>query len=107
MKSKFPENIIQFNCYFNNEIIAGITLFIDKKAIKSQYGATSKVGETYRALDYLFINIIEKYKQNFDFFDMGIVTENNGKYYNSGLLKQKEELGCLSYIQDFYQLKIQ
>ena len=36
---------------------------------------------------------------------MGTVTEENGTY-NKGLLKQKEELGCSIYTQDFYELHI-
>ena len=37
---------------------------------------------------------------------MGTVTENNKLGYNSGLLKQKEELGCSVYTQDFYNITL-
>src|SRR5690606_31777368 len=37
----FPENIQQYSVYHNNEIIAGITLFICNNVIKSQYGAAT------------------------------------------------------------------
>lgn len=103
---KFPENIIQVNAYYREEIVAGITLFKFKNGIKSQYGATTKMGEKLRALDFLFLNIIDIYKNKIDFFDMGTVTENNGASYNEGLLKQKQELGCAIYPQDFYALKL-
>ncbi|SFD63275.1 FemAB family protein [Flavobacterium phragmitis] len=107
LKSKFPQNIKQYSAYTNNEIIAGITIFETKNVVKSQYGATSKIGEKLRALDFLFINLIRKYKDKGKFFlDMGIVDENNESGYNNGLLKQKEELGCTVYSQDFYKIEI-
>jgi hypothetical protein len=105
LQSRFPENIIQYNVYFESQIMAGITLFIGNGVVKSQYGATTPAGEKHRALDYLFITLIEEYKQSMLFFDMGVVTEPNGGY-NPGLLKQKEELGCRVYVQDFYEMEI-
>jgi hypothetical protein len=107
LKQNFPENIRQYSVYQNDEIIAGITIFETENVVKSQYGATSKKGKEVRALDFLFINLIEKYKRNGKrFFDMGIVNEENESGYHSGLLKQKEELGCTVYNQDFYKIEI-
>jgi hypothetical protein len=105
LKEKFPENIKQFSVYFEDVIIAGITVFETETVVKSQYGATTKKGEELRALDFLFINLIQKYKREGKlFFDMGIVNEDNEKGYHAGLLKQKEELGCSVYSQDFYKM---
>lgn len=106
LHAKFPQNIEQYNVYFNNEIIAGITLFVFKHGIKSQYGATTSVGEKMRALDFLFISLIHEFKDKFSFFDMGTVSENEGKSFNKGLLKQKEELGCTISVQDYYSLEL-
>jgi len=106
LHSKFPQNIKQFNVYFDNEIIAGITLFVFKNGVKSQYGATTSVGEKMRALDFLFITLINEFKDKVAFFDMGTVSENQGKSFNPGLLKQKEELGCSISSQDFYSLEL-
>ncbi|PKH66118.1 FemAB family protein [Flavobacterium sp. ALD4] len=105
LKSNFPDNIKQFSVYHNNDIIAGITLFETDTVVKSQYGATTKKGEELRALDFLFINLIKKYKrEGKQFFDMGIVNDDNEKGYHTGLLRQKEELGCSVYSQDFYKM---
>ncbi len=107
LKQNFPQNIRQYSVYQNDEIIAGITIFETENVIKSQYGATSKKGEEVRALDFLFINLIHKYKRKGKhFFDMGIVNEDNESGYHSGLLKQKEELGCSVYNQDFYKIDL-
>lgn len=107
LKEKFPQNIRQYSVYQKSEIIAGITIFESQNVVKSQYGATSEKGEQVRALDFLFINLIHKYKRKGKlFFDMGIVNEENEKGYHPGLLKQKEELGCTIYNQDFYKINI-
>ncbi|MGG7034343.1 MAG: FemAB family protein [Flavobacterium sp.] len=103
---QFPDKILQYNAYFEGELLAGVTLFHSEKVIKSQYGATSEKGEKLRALDFIFISLIEKYKDSVNFFDMGTVTEMNGKSYNKGLLQQKEELGCTIYNQDFYSIEL-
>ena len=104
LKSYFPQNIKQINAYFEGEIVAGITLFCSERVIKSQYGATSLKGESIRALDFLFINIINRYASDFSFFVIGIVDEDES--YNEGLLKQKEELGCSVCLQDVYEIAI-
>ncbi|MDY8138560.1 GNAT family N-acetyltransferase [Aquimarina sp. 2201CG5-10] len=102
LKNRFPENIKQFVIRFQGKIQAGITIFKTTTVVKSQYGAVTMDGEKNRALDFLFISLIKKYKEEgYLFFDMGTVTENN-----FGLLKQKEELGCEIYTQDFYRLSL-
>lgn len=106
LKGYFPKNIIQCNVYKDNTILAGITLFVSDNVVKSQYGATTDEGEKCRALDYLFISLIDKFKNEYSFFDMGTVNNPNSDTYNEGLLKQKEELGCSVYIQDFYELDL-
>lgn len=106
LKSKFPENIEQYNLYLNDEILAGITIFKTPKVVKSQYGATTEVGKKYRALDYLFIHLIEEFSKNFDYFDMGTVDDNSELGYNQGLLNQKKELGCELYYQNIFQIAL-
>ncbi|ALJ04670.1 FemAB family protein [Pseudalgibacter alginicilyticus] len=107
LNKHFPKNIKQFDVYLGSKILAGITVFENEYIVKSQYGATTKEGEKQRALDYLFLSLIYKYKKEGKlFFSMGTVLENNIKGYNEGLLKQKEELGCKVYLQDFFKLKL-
>lgn len=101
LNKKFKENIIQYEIYLKDELLAGITLFLTDTVVKSQYGAVTGKGEKYRALDYLFLYLINKFKEKgYHYFDMGTVVG------NTSLLKQKEELGCSQYLQDFYELKL-
>jgi hypothetical protein len=107
LKENFPSNIKQFSVYYKHNIIAGITVFETDTVVKSQYGATTKKGEEFRALDFLFITLIKKYRREGKlFFDMGIVNDDSEKGYHAGLLKQKEELGCSVFSQDFYKMNL-
>lgn len=106
LQHKFPLNIEQYNLYLDEEILAGITIFKTKHVVKSQYGATTEKGKQYRALDYLFIYLIEEFSKSFDYFDMGTVDDDSELGYNEGLLNQKKELGCDLYSQNTYQITL-
>ncbi|NNT72792.1 GNAT family N-acetyltransferase [Flavobacterium sp. IMCC34852] len=106
LKHKFPQNIEQYNLYRDEEILAGITIFKTPKVVKSQYGATTENGKKHRALDYLFIHLIEGFSETFDYFDMGTVDDDSELGYNEGLLNQKKELGCGLYYQNIYQIAL-
>lgn len=106
LQSKFPNHIEQYNLYRDGEILAGITLFKTATVIKSQYGATTENGKKFRALDYLFLYLIDSFKDDYDYFDMGTVDDNSELGYNEGLLNQKKELGCSVYSQNIFQIAL-
>lgn len=105
LQEKFPNNIIQYNVCQNDEIIAGTTLFIDRKTVHVQY--ISAVGDKnqHGALDYLFHYLITKVYADFDYFDFGISNENQGKNINKGLQYWKETFGARTFVQDFYEVE--
>ena len=103
----FPQQIFQFNAYLHDEILAGITIFDKGAVVKSQYGATTDLGEKLFAMDFLFVHLIEHYKTiGKQYFSMGTVTEKNALGYNPGLLRQKIELGCTEYPFHYFQIHI-
>lgn len=107
LMNQFPDNIIQYNVMLNNELIAGMTLFISGNTLKSQYGVANAIGKEYRALDYLYISLLEHFKkQGFSHFDMGTTNTGDGTTYNKGLSKYKEEFGAKPYNQDRYLVKL-
>ncbi len=107
LHKQFPYNIKQVNCYNGDQLLAGVTLFLTEDVVKSQYGATTTEGEKFRAMDYLFVNLIQDYKDSgFRFFDMGTVQGGKSSLYNFGLIKQKEELGAQAYLQNTLKLDL-
>lgn len=107
LASRFPTRIKQFNIYLENTILAGITIFDSDTVVKSQYGAATEMGKKTRALDYLFLYLIYKYQNKGKrYFSMGTASDNSEMGYNSGMKKQKEELGCRIYNQKILSLNL-
>jgi hypothetical protein len=99
----FPKNIVQWNLYFENKIIAGITIFFKNDIIRSQYGATRLGYEAFAPLDYLYIYLFEfYYTKGIKIFDMGSIPPNDDLSYPEGLVNYKKELGCDTHTQNQY-----
>jgi hypothetical protein len=105
LQEKFPHNIVQYNVYQNNEIIAGTTLFINLKTVHVQYISAIGDKNQHGALDYLFYYLITKEFSDYLYFDFGISNENQGKNINKGLQYWKETFGARTFTQDFYEVE--
>ncbi len=101
---KFPSNIKQYNAYINDEIIAGCTIFETDSVAHAQYISASDVGRISGGLDLLFDYLINNVYKDKQYFDFGIVNENEGKIINHGLLDWKEGFGARSFSHDFYKV---
>ncbi len=107
LKEQFPANIVQYNVSIEGTLIAGMTLFLNKKVVKSQYGAANELGKEYRALDWLYVQLFKEFKEmGYEYFDMGTTNTNAGMDYNKGLSKYKEEFGALPMNLDSYTLHL-
>ncbi len=94
LASRFPENIKQYNVYFEEKIVAGVTVFEDKQVAHCQYIASNELGKKLYASDFLFHYLItEKYK-HFRYFSFGISNEHGSNHINSGLLNWKKSWGA-------------
>ena len=105
LQEKFPNNVVQYNVYENNEIVAGTTLFVDKKTVHVQYISAIGDKNQHGALDYLFHKLITEEFKDFSYFDFGISNENQGKNINKGLQYWKETFGARTFCQDFYEVE--
>ena len=106
LKSKFPKLIRQFNVYFENKIVGGVTVFITKNVIHPQYISGNKAFNTlYGGLDYLYNHLITNVFQNEKYFDFGISNENSGRNLNESLHYWKESFGARTIVQNFYEIE--
>jgi hypothetical protein len=105
LHKKFPQNIVQYNVYHNDKIIAGTTLFITHKTVHVQYISAIGDKNQHGALDYLFQHLITQEFLDFSYFDFGISNENQGKNINKGLQYWKETFGARTFTQDFYEVE--
>src|SRR3989339_934992 len=97
LKSRFPDNIKQYNAYYNDEIVAGTTVYIINKTAHCQYISTCDKGRQVGAIDFLFDYLINKEFSGFRYFSFGISNEKDGKELNRGLTDWKEGFGARAW----------
>lgn len=105
LKGLFPNNIHQFNVYFEDEIVGGTTVFETKTTAHCQYISKNPNIENLGSLDFLFHFLIHERFADKRFFDFGISNENQGKNLNEGLTYWKESFGASTIIHDFYEVE--
>lgn len=104
LKSKFPNNIRQFNVYKENKIVAGTTIFETERVAHAQYISADNNKQELGSLDVLFHYLINEVYKTKPYFDFGICNVNQGKQLNSGLQEWKESFGARSISHDFYSI---
>jgi hypothetical protein len=106
LKSKFPVLIRQFNVYFENKIVGGVTVFVTKNVVHPQYISGNKAFNTkYGGLDFLYNHLINNVFSDYKYFDFGISNENNGLQLNESLHYWKESFGARTIVQNFYEIE--
>lgn len=99
LQSRFPQEI---RCYVVTHTVggeevaeAGAVVYVTRQVVHVQYGHTSLAGREARALDLLYLTLIERYAQQADirYFDFGTSNEQGGRYLNENLIAQKEGFG--------------
>ena len=106
LKSKFPKLIRQFNVYFEDKLVGGVTVFVTKNVIHPQYISGNKAFNTlYGGLDYLYNHLITNVFKDEKYFDFGISNENSGRNLNESLHYWKESFGARTIVQNFYEIE--
>lgn len=106
LHKKFKENIHMYELMLNKNTIGGAILYVDNNVVHAQYLATTDEAKMNRGLDFMMVSFVDKYKEQHEWFDFGISTEDSGKYLNTGLIKSKEEFNLSSICYDFYELEV-
>lgn len=102
----FPENIKQFEVYFEGKIVAGTTVFETDNVVHIQYIGSNELRGKLGSVDYLFDYLIKEYKTKKKYFDFGTSNEQQGRVLNEGLTYWKESFGAKPLVQDFYELDL-
>ena len=105
LASRFSDNIKLYVARQNgnDELLAGVVLFVYKNLVHTQYMASSDKGREIGALDLVVATLLYKYSNKL-YFDFGISTENNGLTLNEGLIAQKESFGARVLIHSAFML---
>ena len=104
LKSKFPNNIRQFNVYQKEKIVAGTTIFESDQVARSQYISADSSKNSVGSHDFLHNFLLTTVFKSKPYFDFGISNENDGQQINTGLQYWKEGFGARSVVHNFYKV---
>lgn len=103
----FPKQIQFFTGWFDDELVAGVVLFVAGPAYHAQYIAASERGQELNALDCVFEACIARATETgARWFDFGICNEKQGWLLNDGLYRFKREFGGGGTVHEFYMLDL-
>jgi hypothetical protein len=104
LKSRFPNNIRQFNVFYKDEIVGGTTIFETEHVAHCQYISGNETKNELGSLDFLQYHLIENVFNNKSYFDFGTSNIDAGEHINKGLQFWKEGFGARSIPQGFYTI---
>ncbi len=115
LKSRFPERIRLFLVTSppaplqrrgETVVEAGAVVYeCNDRVVHVQYGHASPRGKEVGALDLLYLNLIERYREKgFAYLDFGNSNEQGGRYLNENLIAQKEGFGGRSVVYRQFDL---
>lgn len=105
LKSRFPDNIRQFNAYSKNDIVAGVTVFENEQVVHCQYISGTDNRSELGSLDFLHVHLVEEVFAHKSYFSFGTSNTNQGQQINKGLQFWKEGFGARSITQNFYSIE--
>ncbi|WP_282031342.1 GNAT family N-acetyltransferase [Winogradskyella eximia] len=104
LKSRFPNNIRQFNVFYKDKIVGGTTIIETQNVAHCQYISGNQDKNELGSLDFLHHYLIEHVFANKPYFDFGTSNIHLGQQINEGLLFWKEGFGARSIPQGFYKI---
>lgn len=108
LAQNFPNNIVQFNVYYQDTIVGGTTVFLTQNTVHPQYVSANELRHQLGTLDFLYQQVIDYWKEDNSkhYFDFNTSSENDGKLLNNGLIFWKETSGARPYITEKYEVDV-
>ena len=107
LHSRFPDNIVQYNSYYQGEVVAGMNFFLFKRGkIHGQYCSSNDIGKKLGAVDAIYNKVMYEDYPDYKYLDFGRSTEGIGDVLNEGLISQKEGFGGRGVVYDTYEWEL-
>lgn len=103
LKSRFPDNIIQYNAYLDGQIVGGITFYVMGHVLHGQYSGTNNVGKKSGAMEAIYNQVMYHDYADMRYLDFGTSNEQGGQVLNEGLIAHKEGYGGRTVCYDTYE----
>lgn len=103
LKSRFPDQIIQYNAYLDQQIVGGITFYLMGHVLHGQYSGTNDIGKQAGAMEAIYDQVLQRDYPNIRYLDFGTSNEQGGLVLNEGLIAHKEGYGGRTVCYDTYE----
>ncbi len=103
LHQRFPDRIRLHVALADNQVVAGVVMYVDSQVAHVQYIAASEEGKRCGALDMVFDQLINQVYTGVQIFDFGTSTERGGHFLNEALVFQKEGFGGRGIVYDTYE----
>lgn len=104
LKSRFPNNIKQFNVLYKDKIVGGTTIFETENVAHCQYISGNSDKNELGSLDFLHGYLLDHVFSHKPYFSFGTSNIQAGQKVNQGLQFWKEGFGARSITQGFYKI---
>lgn len=103
LKSRFPEQIVQYNAYLDDQIVGGITFYVMGHVLHGQYSGTNDLGKHRGAMEAIYHQVMYHDYRHMRYLDFGTSCEGGGRILNEGLIDHKEAYGGRTVCYDTYE----
>lgn len=107
LHERFPNHIRLIASFEEDQMVGGVVIYQSDQVARTQYIANSDRGRKVGALDIVFDRLIHGDLISTEYLDLGISTEDAGRYLNEGLVFFKEGFGGRGVVHDFYEIPIE
>ena len=106
LKSRFPDEIIQYNAYLGDRLVGGITFYLMGRVLHGQYSGTNDAGKQLGAMEAIYDQVMYRDFTHVRYLDFGTSNEEGGRILNEGLIAHKEGYGGRTVMYDTYEWDI-
>ena len=106
LKSRFSDNIVQYNAYLGDELVGGITFYVMGHVLHGQYSGTNDVGKQTGAMEAIYEQVMYHDFMHISYLDFGTSNESGGRVLNEGLISHKEGYGGRTVCYDTYEWEL-
>jgi len=103
LKSRFPNEIVQYNAYLGDKIVGGITFYVMGHVLHGQYSGTTDEGKQSGAMEAIYEQVMYHDFTHCRYLDFGTSNEEGGRILNEGLIAHKEGYGGRTICYDTYE----
>lgn len=106
LHSRFPENIVLYVAKKDEEILAGIVIYVSSQVARAQYSSATPLGKQLGAIDIIYDRIIHRDYASLPYFEFGTSALGDTNVINESLVFQKEGFGGRGICFDRYEWEL-